>query len=96
MIASSKRPGPAAPRDAVRALWRRLRRLGWEFVDRRLESEQRRGVLGPAHRRWRSNSATDNRDRWTHWDWTGGGEEWNASAPWKQALVDYVLSLPGS
>ena len=91
MIATKKRTGLAAPPDAVRSLRRRLRRLGWEFVDRRLESEQRRGVLGPAHRRWRSNSAADNRDRWTHWDWTGGGEEWNASAEWKQVLIDYVL-----
>ena len=53
--------------------------------------EQRRGVLGPAHRRWRGNSALDNRERWTQWDWSRGGEEWNASAEWKQALIDDVL-----
>ncbi len=57
----------------------------------RLEREQRQGVLGPAHRRWHGNSASDNRERWTGWDWSGGGEEWNASADWKQALVDRVL-----
>jgi len=25
------------------------------------------------------------------WDWSSGGEEWNASEEWKQALVDCVL-----
>jgi ubiquinone/menaquinone biosynthesis C-methylase UbiE len=91
VIASSKRTVPVALRDTVRSLKRGFRRLGWQFVDRRLEREQRRGVLGPAHRRWRDNSAADNRERWAHWDWSNGGEEWNASAEWKQALVDYVL-----
>lgn len=91
MISASKRTGLAAPLDVVRSLEHRLLRLRWAFVDRCLDSEQRRGVLGFAHRRWRSNSAADNRDRWTHWDWTGGGEEWNASAEWKQALIDDVL-----
>ncbi len=49
------------------------------------------GVLGPAHRRWRGNSAGENRERWDGWDWSGGGEEWNASAEWKQSLIDSVL-----
>jgi SAM-dependent methyltransferase len=62
------------------------------LVDWRLEREQLQGVLGPAHRRWRGNSALDNRERWTHWDWSGGGEEWTASAAWKQALIDCVLT----
>jgi SAM-dependent methyltransferase len=48
-------------------------------------------VLGPAHRGWRNNSAAENRERWTGWDWRGGGEEWNASPEWKQALIDHVL-----
>jgi SAM-dependent methyltransferase len=82
---------PVSLRDAARSLKRRLRRLRWRFVDRRLDREQRRGVLGPAHRRWRGNSPADNRERWTHWDWSSAGEEWNASAEWKQALVDCVL-----
>jgi SAM-dependent methyltransferase len=59
--------------------------------DRRLEREQARGVLGPAHRAWRGNSAADNRERWTGWDWSRLGEEWTASAEWKQALIDDVL-----
>jgi SAM-dependent methyltransferase len=84
------RIGPANLR-AIRRLERVLRRLRWRFVDRRLAREQRRGVLGPAHRRWRDNSAVANRDRWARWDWTGGGEEWNASPGWKQALVEHVL-----
>jgi ubiquinone/menaquinone biosynthesis C-methylase UbiE len=33
----------------------------------------------------------ENRKRWTDWDWSGGGEEWTASAAWKQALIDDVL-----
>jgi SAM-dependent methyltransferase len=77
-------------------VWRRrrralARRLRWRVLDRRLEREQRKGVLGPAHRGWRGNSATDNRERWTSWDWSSGGEEWTASAEWKQALIEDVL-----
>jgi SAM-dependent methyltransferase len=82
---------PVSLRDAVRSVKRRLRRLEWRFIDRRLEREQRRRVLGPAHRRWRGNSPADNRERWTGWDWSGGGEEWSASAEWKQGLIDCVL-----
>jgi len=78
-------------RRGVRSAERRVRRLGWRFLDRRLEREQLRGVLGPAHRRWRGNSALENRERWTDWDWSSAGEEWNASAEWKQALIDHVL-----
>jgi ubiquinone/menaquinone biosynthesis C-methylase UbiE len=92
MLSAGSRPRwPTAFRGAARPLEHRLRRLGWQIGDRRLAREQRRGVLGPAHRRWRGNSAIDNRERWTHWDWSSGGEEWNASADWKQALVDHVL-----
>jgi ubiquinone/menaquinone biosynthesis C-methylase UbiE len=81
----------AAWRRAIRSARHRLRRVEWRVVDRRLEREQLLGVLGPAHRRWRGNSALDNRERWTHWDWSGGGEEWNASAEWKDAIIEYVL-----
>jgi SAM-dependent methyltransferase len=69
----------------------RFRKLTGRLVDRRLEREQRRGILGPAHRSWAGNSVTDNRRRWTDWDWSGRGEEWTASADWKQALIDDVL-----
>ncbi len=54
-------------------------------------AEQRRGELGRAHRRWTSNSARANREWWDAYDWGAGGEEWTASAQWKQALVDDVL-----
>jgi SAM-dependent methyltransferase len=91
VIALGKAATTATWHRAVRSAQRRLKAAGWRFVDWRLEREQRRGVLGSAHRRWRGNSAVDNRERWTHWDWSGGGEEWNASAAWKQALVDDVL-----
>src|SRR6478609_3336738 len=74
-------------RDAASTLRRARQRVG----DVVLEIEGRRGVLGPAHRRWRGNSAADNRGRWNGWDWSGLGEEWTASEEWKQGLVDDVL-----
>jgi SAM-dependent methyltransferase len=49
-------------------------------------------VLGPAHLRWRGNSSVDNRRRWSTYDWSGGGEEWNSSLEWKQALIEDVLA----
>lgn len=75
----------------IRAAQRRLARLSGHVVDWRLEREQRKGVLGPAHRGWRGNSALENRERWTDWDWSSRGEEWTASEEWKQALIDDVL-----
>jgi SAM-dependent methyltransferase len=73
------------------------RRASEALTDRALELEQRRGVLGPAHRRWSGNSAADNRDQWTSWDWSSLGEEWNESEDWKQGLIDDVLlaTIPG-
>jgi ubiquinone/menaquinone biosynthesis C-methylase UbiE len=68
-----------------------LRRAGWAIEDRRLVAEQRRGALGSAHLRWSGNSAGSNRAWWDRYDWSGGGEEWSASAEWKQALIDDVL-----
>lgn len=59
--------------------------------DRLLEHEQRRGVLGAAHRRWHGNSARDNLERWQGWDWGELGEEWTESEAWKAAFVDEVL-----
>jgi ubiquinone/menaquinone biosynthesis C-methylase UbiE len=67
------------------------RRVSQALTDRMLELEQRRGVLGPAHRRWSGHSAAANRDQWTAWDWSSRGEEWNESEGWKQALIDDVL-----
>jgi SAM-dependent methyltransferase len=69
-----------------------LRKLGWRLEDLRLEREQRRGVLGPAHLAWRDNSPAENERRWTEWDWSGRGEEWTLSEEWKQALIDDVLA----
>jgi ubiquinone/menaquinone biosynthesis C-methylase UbiE len=67
------------------------RRAFERFHDLRLEREQARNVLGPAHRAWRGNSAADNEDRWNGWDWSSLGEEWTASPEWKQGLIDDVL-----
>jgi SAM-dependent methyltransferase len=77
---------------AIAATARHRRQLAAQaLTDLALEVEQRRGVLGPAHRRWSGNSPTENRDRWATWDWSSLGEEWNESQEWKQALVDDVL-----
>jgi SAM-dependent methyltransferase len=59
--------------------------------NRRLMVEQQRGVLGPAHLRWRGNSSLDNQRRWSDYDWSARGEEWNASLQWKHALIEEVL-----
>lgn len=86
----------------IRERARRVRRLAWftrdtihrlrcAVEDRRLILEQQRGVLGPAHLRWRGNSPDDNRRRWSTYDWRGRGEEWSASPEWKRALIDDVL-----
>jgi SAM-dependent methyltransferase len=64
----------------------------WALEDHRLTAEQRRGVLGPAHRSWRRNSTGENRQRWDSWDWSNGGEEWSASPEWRGALIDDVLA----
>lgn len=64
-------------------------RLGWAVEDRRLTREQRRGVLGPAHRGWRP--PVDHGRYWSDYDWHGRGEEWTASADWKEGLVQEVL-----
>jgi ubiquinone/menaquinone biosynthesis C-methylase UbiE len=77
--------------DRLGAVARRLTRLRWRLEDRRLAREQRAGALGPAHRGWSGHSSQANRERWTEWDWSSCGEEWNASAEWKQALIDDVL-----
>jgi ubiquinone/menaquinone biosynthesis C-methylase UbiE len=78
-----------APRRAAGYARHALRRLGWALQDRRLTAEQRRGVLGPAHRRWRPPA--DPRRYWSDYDWSGRGEEWTASPAWKQALLEDVL-----
>jgi SAM-dependent methyltransferase len=41
-----------------------------------LRVEGLRGVLGPAHRGYRGHTAFDNRDQWSAYDWSHGGEEW--------------------
>jgi SAM-dependent methyltransferase len=72
-----------------------LRRAA-QLADIRLEHrmlaiEERRGVLGEAHRAWRDHTPEANKDRWGGWDWSRHGEEWTASPEWKQSLIDEVL-----
>lgn len=89
LAARARRDGAGA---ALAHAGRRGRRAAAAAItDRRLEREQAREVLGPAHRAWRGNSAGQNRERWDGWDWSGLGEEWTASAEWKQGLIDDVL-----
>jgi ubiquinone/menaquinone biosynthesis C-methylase UbiE len=76
----------------LRPVRRTVHRLRSAIEDRRLMAEQRRGILGPAHLRWQGNSPLDNRRRWSGYDWSGRGEEWNASLEWKQALIEDVLA----
>jgi len=68
---------------------------GWlpgRIDDLLLAIEGRDGVLGPAHRRWTQHSVTTNREIWSGWEWSGGGEEWTASEQWKASLVGEVLA----
>jgi SAM-dependent methyltransferase len=67
------------------------RNLAQRLEDALLEIEGSRGVLGPAHARWRDNSTSENRRRWNEWDWSSQGEEWNESKAWKDALVEDVM-----
>lgn len=66
-------------------------RVRWALQDRRLNAEQERGVLGPAHLGWGNHSVAENWSRWSGWDWSCRGEEWNASIEWKHALIEDVL-----
>jgi ubiquinone/menaquinone biosynthesis C-methylase UbiE len=77
---------------ALMAVGRKL--AGWlpaQLDDRMLAIEGRRGVLGPAHRRWDQHSVATNREVWSQWEWSNRGEEWTASPEWKQSLIDDVL-----
>jgi SAM-dependent methyltransferase len=62
-----------------------------QLDDQMVAIEGRRGVLGPAHRRWAQHSVATNREVWSQWEWSAGGEEWTASADWKESLIDQVL-----
>ena len=80
------------PGYAALALARKA--AGWvpdRIDERMLAIEGRRGVLGPAHRRWTQHSVTTNRDVWSGWAWEQGGEEWTASQAWKDSLIEHVL-----
>src|SRR5215208_6607484 len=80
-------PRYAAAETGLRA----SRRLAQWLEDSLLEMEGSRGVLGPAHGYWSDNSTAENRRRWNEWDWSNQGEEWNASEPWKEALIEDVM-----
>ena len=70
-----------------------------EAIDRLLEPldgvllriEGRRGVLGPAHRRYRGQTALDNRELWSGYDWSGGGLEWGPAES-RDALVEQAAA----
>jgi hypothetical protein len=66
-------------------------RIPGRLEERLLAIEGQHAVLGPAHRRWSGHSVTVNRDVWSSWDWTAGGEEWSSSPEWKASLIEEVL-----
>ena len=85
----SRELGPAyALTDLAR---RSARRVADRLEDRVLAIEGARGVLGPAHRAFTRYEATGEREVWSSWDWSTGGEEWNESAEWKASLIEHVL-----
>jgi len=91
----SRELGPAyALTDLAR---RGARRVADRLENRLLAIEGARGVLGPAHRAFTRYEATGEREVWSGWDWSTGGEEWNESAEWKASLIEHVLgpSVPG-
>ncbi len=47
-------------------------------------------MLGPAHRRYRGQSALDNRELWERYDWSGGGMEWGPAES-RDALIEELL-----
>jgi SAM-dependent methyltransferase len=51
-----------------------------------LRIEDRHEHLGPAHRRFRGQTALDNRELWGGYDWSGGGLEWGPAQS-RDALV---------
>jgi len=69
----------------------RAQRLADRLDDRLLAIEGARGVLGPAHRGFARHQATGEREVWSGWDWSTGGEEWNESPEWKASLIEHVL-----
>jgi SAM-dependent methyltransferase len=94
LVTRARRDGVAS---ALAHAARRAPQLAAErVVDLRLEREQARGVLGPAHRAWRGKAPQDNVETWTRWDWSSRGEEWNVSEEWKRGLIVEVLrpSMP--
>jgi len=44
-----------------------------------------------AHKLHGENTPEANRDTWTHWDWSKGGEEWTPRPAWKKAFCDEVI-----
>jgi SAM-dependent methyltransferase len=55
-----------------------------------LRIEGRKPVLGPAHRRYRGQTALDNRELWGEYDWSGGGLEWGGPES-RDALIEELL-----
>ncbi len=91
--------GPAY--GALAPLWlltngaaRTLGRTTRSIEARMLRIEGARGVLGPAHRAYSGHSPEENREIWSTWDWSQGGNEWNDSDEperWKASLIEEVL-----
>jgi ubiquinone/menaquinone biosynthesis C-methylase UbiE len=70
---------------AFHVLSRGAGRVSLWFEERARVIERDRGVPG-------INSVARNRDVWGGYDWTGGGEEWTMSEPWRQGVVDSFMT----
>lgn len=55
-----------------------------------LRVEGARGVLGPAHRRYRGHSPLENREQWSAYDWSTGGEEWGPPEGRRALIEDHL------
>ena len=58
-------------------------------AERRLKREMKELEL--ARRLPGTNTRDANRETWSRWDWSRGGEEWTARWDWKQGFIDDVI-----
>lgn len=82
----------AGPTWTVLYLARRVAASFEALIDTWLiKIEQRKYLVGDWTITSRSSTRGWNSAYWDHWDWSQRGEEWTASAEWKETLVDNVL-----
>jgi ubiquinone/menaquinone biosynthesis C-methylase UbiE len=63
-----------------------------QFFGRATRSlERRMKEFETEHQLHGENTPDANRDTWTRWDWSKGGEEWTPRPAWKQSFCDEVI-----